>query len=114
MGLDVRQRLQIPRQPIKKQDPQARVHNWDEVSPAEMEFASRGRALHRCPTACQQACRSATTFPALCPPEQGDVVGTATVFRGTSNLRTLRATVRRKSREVWSPIGPACSAAAQP
>ena len=31
MGLDVRHRLQIPRQPIKKQDPQTRVHNWDEV-----------------------------------------------------------------------------------
>jgi glutamate synthase (NADPH/NADH) small chain len=93
MGLDVRHRLQIPRQPIKKQDPTTRVHNWDEVSLGfELEFATVEAArCIQCPTApCQQACPVHNDIPgAFALLEKGDVVGSAEVFRETSNLPEL-------------------------
>jgi glutamate synthase (NADPH/NADH) small chain len=93
MGLDVRQRLQIPRQPIRKQDPSTRVHNWDEVSLGfDVEFAKLEAArCIQCPTApCQQACPVHNDIPgAFALLENGDVVGAAEVFRETSNLPEL-------------------------
>jgi glutamate synthase (NADPH/NADH) small chain len=93
MGLEVRQRLQIPRQPIKKQDPQTRVHNWDEVFLGfDLEHAKVEAArCIQCPTApCQQACPVHNDIPgAFALLEKGDVIGAANVFRETSNLPEL-------------------------
>jgi glutamate synthase (NADPH/NADH) small chain len=93
MSLEVRQRLQIPRQPIKKQDPKSRVHNWDEVFLGfDLEFAKVEAArCIQCPTApCQQACPVHNDIPgAFALLEKGDVIGAAEVFRETSNLPEL-------------------------
>ncbi len=93
MGLDVRQRLQIPKQPIKKQDPRERVHNWDEVFLGfDVEFAKIEAArCIQCPTApCQAACPVGNDIPgAFSLLEQGDIIGAAEVFRDTSNLPEL-------------------------
>lgn len=93
MSLDVQRRLQIPRQPIKKQDPVSRVQNWDEVflgfdlETAKIEAA---RCI-QCPTApCQEACPVHNDIPgAFALLEKGDVLGAAEVFRKTSNLPEL-------------------------
>lgn len=93
MSLDVQRRLQIPRQPIKKQDPSSRVQNWDEVFLGfELEFAKIEAArCIQCPTApCQEACPVHNDIPgAFALLEEGDVIGAAEVFRETSNLPEL-------------------------
>ncbi len=93
MGLDVRHRLQIPRQPIKKQDPQTRVHNWDEVFLGFDIEAAKVEAARciQCPTApCQSACPVHNDIPgAFALLEKGDIIGAAEVFRETSELPEL-------------------------
>jgi glutamate synthase (NADPH) small chain len=93
MSLDVQRRLQIPRQPVKKQDPTTRVQNWDEVFLGfELEFAQIEAArCIQCPTApCQEACPVHNDIPgAFALLEEGDVIGAAEVFRETSNLPEL-------------------------
>ena len=93
MSVDVQKRLQIPRQPIKKQDPKSRVHNWDEVFLGfDKEFAivEAARCI-QCPTApCQEACPVHNDIPgAFALLEKGDILGAAQVFRETSNLPEL-------------------------
>jgi glutamate synthase (NADPH) small chain len=93
MSLDVQRRLQIPRQPVKKQDPSSRVHNWDEVFLGfDLEFAKIEAArCIQCPTApCQEACPVHNDIPgAFKLLEEGDILGAAEVFRETSNLPEL-------------------------
>ncbi len=93
MSLDVRRRLEIPRQPIKKQDPKTRVRNWDEVFLGfDIEFArvEAARCI-QCPSApCQEACPVHNDIPgAFKLLEDGDIFGAAEVFRETSNLPEL-------------------------
>jgi len=65
--VEVQRRLSISRVPIRKQDPEERKKNWDEVFlgfDLESARVEAMRCLH-CPTApCQEACRSTTTSPA--------------------------------------------------
>src|SRR3990170_2101271 len=83
-------RLQIPVQPISKQKPAERVHNWDEAFlgySLETAVIEAERCIH-CPTApCQDACPTGNNIPAaLILLEEGDVFGAASKFRETSNL----------------------------
>ncbi len=93
MSLDVQRRLQIPRQPIKKQDPKSRVRNWDEVFLGfDLEFAKIEAArCIQCPTApCQEACPVHNDIPgAFAKLEKGDILGAAQIFRETSELPEL-------------------------
>ncbi len=93
MSVDVQRRLRIPRQPIRKQDPRARVQNWDEVFLGfDKDFAviEASRCI-QCPSApCQEACPVHNDIPgAFAKLEKGDVLGAAQVFRETSNLPEL-------------------------
>ena len=83
-------RLQIPVQPVPKQDPKERVKNWDESFlgySLETAIIEAERCIH-CPTApCQDACPTGNDIPAaLILLEEGDVFGAAAKFRETSNL----------------------------
>ena len=83
-------RLQIPVQPVPKQDPKERVKNWDESFlgySLESAIIEAERCIH-CPTApCQDACPTGNDIPAaLILLEEGDVFGAAAKFRETSNL----------------------------
>ncbi len=83
-------RLQIEVQPVNKQDPKLRVHNWDEAFlgyDIETAIIEAERCIH-CPTApCQDACPTGNDIPAaLILLEEGDVYGAAAKFRETSNL----------------------------
>ncbi len=83
-------RLQIPVQPVPKQDPKERVKNWDESFlgySLETAIIEAERCIH-CPTApCQDACPTGNNIPAaLILLEEGDVFGAAAKFRETSNL----------------------------
>jgi len=83
-------RLQIPIQPVPKQDPKERVKNWDESFlgySLESAIIEAERCIH-CPTApCQDACPTGNNIPAaLILLEEGDVFGAAAKFRETSNL----------------------------
>jgi glutamate synthase (NADPH/NADH) small chain len=90
---EVQRRLAIARVPIRKQDPELRKKNWDEVflgfdiEAAQLE-ASR---CIQCPTApCQQACPVHNDIPgAFKLLEIGDANGAANTFRETSNLPEL-------------------------
>jgi glutamate synthase (NADPH/NADH) small chain len=90
---EVQRRLAISRVPIRKQDPELRKKNWDEVflgfdiEAAQLE-ASR---CIQCPTApCQQACPVHNDIPgAFKLLEIGDANGAANTFRETSNLPEL-------------------------
>ena len=83
-------RLQIPVQPVPKQDPKERVKNWDESFlgySLETSIVEAERCIH-CPTApCMDACPTGNNIPAaLILLEEGDVFGAAAKFRETSNL----------------------------
>jgi glutamate synthase (NADPH/NADH) small chain len=90
LEIDRKARLQIPRQPLPKQDPQARVHNWNEVYlPIDVEVAKvEATRCIQCPAApCVKACPVHNDIPgAFWKLEQGDVMGAAAVFHETSNL----------------------------
>ncbi len=69
-------RLQIPVQPVPKQKPAERVHNWDEAFlgySLETAIIEAERCIH-CPTApCQDACPTGNNIPAaLLLLEEGD------------------------------------------
>jgi glutamate synthase (NADPH/NADH) small chain len=83
-------RLEIPVQPVSKQDPKTRVHNWNEAFLGynlETAIIEAERCIH-CPTApCQDACPTGNDIPAaLILLEEGDTYGAAAKFRETSNL----------------------------
>jgi glutamate synthase (NADPH/NADH) small chain len=83
-------RLQIPVQPVPKQDPKERIKNWDESFlgySLETAIIEAERCIH-CPTApCMDACPTGNNIPAaLILLEEGDVFGAAAKFRETSNL----------------------------
>jgi glutamate synthase (NADPH) small chain len=83
-------RLTIPVQPVPKQKPAERVHNWDEAFlgySLETAIIEAERCIH-CPTApCQEACPTGNDIPsALILLEEGDPYAAAAKFRETSNL----------------------------
>ncbi len=88
--VDRKARLKIPRQPLPKQDPQARRSNWNEVYlPIRLELAkAEAERCIQCPAApCVTACPVGNDIPgALWKLENGDVLGAAEVFYETSNL----------------------------
>ncbi|MEX1254559.1 MAG: NAD(P)-dependent oxidoreductase [Dehalococcoidia bacterium] len=90
LDIDRKARLQIPRQPLPKQDPKVRIHNWNEVYlPINVEVAKvEAMRCIQCPAApCVRACPVENDIPgAFWKLEQGDVIGAAEVFYETSNL----------------------------
>ncbi|TMB95925.1 MAG: NADPH-dependent glutamate synthase [Chloroflexi bacterium] len=90
MPCDNHRRLEIPVQPVPKQDPRERIKNWDEAFlgyTLETAIIEAERCIH-CPTApCQDACPTGNDIPgAFLHLEQGDVFAAVSVFRETSNL----------------------------
>jgi glutamate synthase (NADPH/NADH) small chain len=89
-AVDRKARLQVPPQPLPKQDPAERVRNWREVSlPLSPEIAMvEAYRCIQCPAApCVRACPVHNDIPgALWRLEQGDFLGAAAVFRETSNM----------------------------
>ena len=90
LKIDRKARLKIPRQPLPKQDPQVRIHNWDEVYlPIDVEVAKvEATRCIQCPAApCIKACPVDNDIPgALWKLEQGDVLRAGGVFYETSTL----------------------------
>src|SRR3990170_4812845 len=90
MPCEIHRRLEIARQPTPKQDPKVRIHNWNEtflgfdLESAKIEAA---RCI-QCPDApCQKACPVGNDIPGSFKLlEIGDVIGSANMFRETSNL----------------------------
>ncbi|HYM15655.1 MAG TPA: NADPH-dependent glutamate synthase [Dehalococcoidia bacterium] len=91
--VEVQRRLAISRVPIRKQDPEERKKNWDEVFLGFDVETAKVEAMRclQCPTApCQQACPVQNDIPgAFRLLEQGDVGAAANKFRETSNLPEL-------------------------
>jgi glutamate synthase (NADPH/NADH) small chain len=90
MPCDNHRRLEIPVQPVPKQDPRERIKNWDEAFlgyTIDSAVVEAQRCIH-CPTApCQEACPTGNDIPgAFLLLEQGDPLGAANKFRETSNL----------------------------
>lgn len=90
MVIDRRERLKVPPQHMPKQDPAARVGNWDETY-LGFELETAKLEAHRCiqcPAApCVKACPVHNDIPgALLRLEEDDVNGAANVFRATSNM----------------------------
>lgn len=89
-AVDRKARLQIPRQPFPKQEPQTRIHNWNEAYlPVTLEVAKvEATRCIQCPAApCTKACPVHNDIPgAFWKLEQGDLMGAAEVFYQTSNL----------------------------
>jgi glutamate synthase (NADPH/NADH) small chain len=90
MPCDNHRRLEIPVQPVPKQDPRERIKNWDEAFlgyTIDSAVVEAQRCIH-CPTApCQDACPTGNDIPgAFLLLEQGDPLGAANKFRETSNL----------------------------
>jgi len=87
-SIDRKARLQVPHQPIPKQDPKERVHNWIEVYEGYDLPAAKIEAFRciQCPAApCQVACPLHNDIPgAFLKLENGDVQGAADVFRETN------------------------------
>ncbi|MDH5201503.1 MAG: NAD(P)-dependent oxidoreductase, partial [Candidatus Bathyarchaeota archaeon] len=83
-------RLKIPAQVMPEQDPQVRIHNWDEVYlPLDMDTAKTEatRCIQCTAAPCIEACPLSNDIPAaLWLLENGDVQGAARKFRETSNL----------------------------
>ncbi len=88
--LDRKARLQIPAQPMPKQAPEVRIHNWDEsYLPLDLETAkTEASRCIQCPAApCTKACPIHNAIPAaLALLENGDVIGAANKFRETSPM----------------------------
>jgi glutamate synthase (NADPH/NADH) small chain len=86
--IDRKARLQIPHQPVPKQAPAERVHNWLEVYEGYNLPAARIEAERciQCPAApCQVACPLHNDIPgAFLKLEDGDVHGAADIFRATN------------------------------
>ena len=90
MPCDTHRRLEIIGQPIPKQDPQVRIHNWDETFLGfDLESAKiEATRCIQCPDApCQEACPVDNDIPgAFLLLEKDDVIGAANKFRETSTL----------------------------
>ena len=90
MPCETHRRLAIRLQPVPKQDPQVRIHNWDETFAGYNVEAAKVEAARciQCPTApCMDACPVGNDIPgAFLLLEQGDVIGAANIFRETNNL----------------------------
>ncbi|MGB6838359.1 MAG: dihydropyrimidine dehydrogenase, partial [Dehalococcoidia bacterium] len=88
--VDRKARLKMPAQVMPKQDPQVRIHNWDEVYlPLDLEAAkAEATRCIQCPAApCTEACPLHNDIAAaLWLLENGDVLGAARKFHETSNL----------------------------
>ncbi|MFI5284557.1 MAG: NAD(P)-dependent oxidoreductase [Candidatus Dormibacterales bacterium] len=90
VAVDRKERLKIPPQPIPKQPPAQRVHNWEEVC-LGFDLASARLEANRCiqcPAApCVKACPLHNDIPgALLKVEHGDPLAGADIFRLTSPM----------------------------
>src|SRR5579859_1266035 len=90
VAVDRKERLKIPPQPIPKQPPAQRIHNWEEVC-LGFDLASARLEANRCiqcPAApCVKACPLHNDIPgALLKVEQGDPLAGADIFRLTSPM----------------------------
>ena len=90
VAVDRKERLKIPPQPIPKQPPEVRIHNWEEVCLGFDLAAARLEANRciQCPAApCVKACPLHNDIPgALLKIEQGDPLAGAGTFRLTSPM----------------------------
>lgn len=90
VAVDRKERLKIPPQPIPKQAPEARIHNWEEVCSGFDLAVARLEANRciQCPAApCVKACPLHNDIPgALLKIEQGDPQAGACIFRLTSPM----------------------------
>jgi glutamate synthase (NADPH/NADH) small chain len=87
-AIDRKARLLVPHQPIPKQKPEERVHNWLEVYEGYDLPSAKIEAYRciQCPAApCQVACPLHNDIPgAFLKLEVGDVQGAADIFRATN------------------------------